>query len=162
MNKGKLTVLRGASGGRMKNHINDAKRKAEDELARKIEKSKGYNVDVRDIFTDADFDVICQNNEFFNGKIVDISKVQRYEKLKKAAQWLEAKSIEVVGIEIEPIEKDHPNAIIAIDIRRVSSFRDKELKAFSAMYILADTVFVSGVKDSVVRFTFGIEDIWEM
>ena len=57
--------------------------------------------------------------------------------------------------------RDRPNAIIAMDIRRHASLRDKELRVFTAMTALADSVFLSGIKDSTIRFTFGVEGIWK-
>lgn len=32
---------------------------------------------------------------------------------------------------------------------------------FTAMCAMADSVFMSGIKDSVIRFTFGIEEVWK-
>lgn len=160
MKKSGLRVLGGVSRNNMKERIERAKQKAEAEFEKKIQKSQESDVDVREIFTDVDFDAICENSDYFNGKVADMPKAQRYKKVELAAKWLEANSIEVVAIEVEPISKERPNAIITIDIRRLASFKGEELRVFTMMNALADTVFISGVKDSTVRFTFGIEDVW--
>lgn len=143
----------------MDKRIAQAKIKAETEYEEKLQKSRACDVDVRDFFSDEELDRILSDNEFFSGKIADLSAVQRYEKVKQAAMWLEANSLEVVKTDIEPISKTQPNVTISIEIRRLASLRGKELRVFSAMSILADTVFLSGIKDSTIRFTFGLECI---
>lgn len=37
-------------------------------------------MDVRDFFSDEELDRILTDNEFFNGRVADLSKVQRHEK----------------------------------------------------------------------------------
>lgn len=158
MKSGKVIVLQ---HGNMKEKIEQAKAKAETELQDKIALSKKSDIDVREIFTAEEFDAICQQNEFFAGKLADLSKVQRHKKLAMAAKWLNDHSMEVVVIEVEPVSQEHPNAIVSIEIRRLASLRDQELQAFTAMSALADTVFMSGLKDSTIRFTYGIEGVWQ-
>ena len=69
--------------------------------------------------------------------------------------------MEVVDVDMEPVSSSHPNAIITMEIRRLASLRGQELKVFTAMCAMADSVFMSGIKDSVIRFTFGIEEVWK-
>ena len=57
--------------------------------------------------------------------------------------------------------RNHPNVVVSLEIRRFASLKDKELRAFSAMAALSDSMFISGIKDSVTRFTFGIEGVWQ-
>lgn len=144
----------------MKDKIKRFTEKAEAELQAKLELSSRPDVDVREIFSAEEIDELLSRNEFFAGKIADLTKTQRHKKMADAARWLEAHSIEVVGIEIEPISQSRPNAIICMDIRRLASLREQELRAFTAMGMLADSMFISGVKDGVIRFTFGIEGVW--
>lgn len=141
--------------------IEQAKAKAEAAYQEKLEKSRASDIDVRDFFTDEELDRILSDNEFFSGKIADLTAVQRYEKVKQAALWLDANSLEVVKVDIEPISRTRPNVTISIEIRRLASLRGKELRVFSAMSILSDTVFLSGVKDATIRFTFGLEGVWQ-
>lgn len=159
MENGKVIVLQ--HNDDMKGKIEQAKAKAEAELQDKIERSKGSDIDVRNIFTAEEFDSICQRNEFFAGKLADLSKAQRHKKLALAAKWLNDHSMEVVSIDVEPVSQEHPNAIVSLEIRRLASLRDQELQAFTAMSVLADTVFLSGLKDSTIRFTYGIEGVWQ-
>lgn len=145
----------------MRESIERAKAKAEAELQDKIERSRQSDVDVRKVFTTEEFDTICQKNEFFAGKLADLSKAQRHKKLALAAKWLNDHSMEVVAVKVEPVSREHPNAIVSLEIRRLAALSGQELQAFTAMNALADTVFMSGIKDSTIRFTFGIEGVWK-
>ena len=145
----------------MGDRIKAAAKKAEEEYAAKVEKSRASDVDVRDFFTDEELEKLLSGNEVFNGHVADLSKMERYKRAVTAARWLEANSIEVVGLDIEGTSKSRPNAIIALDIRRLASLRGKELRVFTGLTALADTVFLSGIKDSTIRFTFGVEGIWQ-
>ena len=145
----------------MGKRIAAAAKAAEDDFNKKIERSRASDVDVRSFFTDEELDALLSGNEFFNGKIADLSKMERYDKAVAAAKWLEANSVEVVKVDIEGVARDRPNAIICLDMRRLASLRGKELKLFTAMFTLADSVFLSGIKDSHIRFTFGVEGIWK-
>lgn len=144
----------------MGERIEQAKKKAAANYQAKLEKSRASDVDVRDFFTDEELDKIL-SDEFFSGKVADLDAVQRYEKVKQAALWLDTNSMEVVSTEIEPISSTRRNVTISIEIRRLASLRGKELRVFSAMSILADSVFLSGLKDSTIRFTFGLEGVWQ-
>ena len=151
-------VIRFKGNGNMKEKIEQAAQRAEAEF---LEMSRQSNVDVREVFSAEEIDELYQRNEFFVGKIADLTKTQRHQKLADAAKWLHANSIEVVELQIEPVSQNHPNVIISLEIRRLASLRDEELRAFSAMTALADVMFISGVKDSVTRFTFSIEGVWQ-
>lgn len=155
----KVILFKG--NGNMKEKIEQAAQRAEAELQEKIELSRRPDVDVREVFTAEEIDELCQRNEFFAGKTADLTKTQRHKKLADAAKWLHANSIEVVDMQIETVSRNHPNVIVSLEIRRLASLKDKELRAFSAMAALADSMFISGVKDSVTRFTFGIEGVWQ-
>lgn len=145
----------------MGDRIKAAAKAAEADFEEKVEMSRAADVDVRSFFTDEELEQLLSGNEFFNGKVADLSKLERYKRACAAAKWLEANSIEVVKVEIEGVSRDRPNAIIAMDIRRLASLRDKELRVFTAMTALSDDLFLSGIKDSTIRFTFGVRDIWK-
>ena len=87
--------------------------------------------------------------------------MQRYEKLKLATQWMNDHSMEVVCVDIDKPSQSRPNVVVSMELRRLSSLRGRELKIFSAMNALADTVFLSGLKDEAIRFSFGIESLWQ-
>lgn len=144
----------------MKERIEAAKAKAEAEYTAKLEASRASDIDVRDFFTAEELDSILSGNGFFNGKIADLSKVQRHEKLSLAAKWMQAHSMEVTALDIEPVSRSRPNAIITLDIRRLASLRGKELQVFTMMAALADSLYISGIKDGVIRFTFTVEAVW--
>ena len=133
----------------------------EEEYQEKLERSKQSDVDARDFFDDEELDRILSDNEFFNGRVADLSKMQRYEKLKLAARWMNDHSMEVVCVDIDKPSQSRPNVVVSMELRRLSSLRGRELKIFSAMNALADTVFLSGLKDEAIRFSFGIESLWQ-
>ena len=102
----------------MGDRIKAAAKKAEEEYAAKVEKSRASDVDVRDFFTDEELEKLLSGNEVFNGRVADLSRMERYKRAVTAAKWLEANSIEVVNLDIEGVSKSRPNAIIVMDIRR--------------------------------------------
>lgn len=145
----------------MGDRIKAAAKAAEAAFEEKVEKSRASDVDVRSFFTDEELEQLLSSGESFNGKIADLSKLERYKRACAAAKWLDKNSVEVVKVEIEGVSRDRPNAIIAMDIRRLASLRGNELRVFTALTALADSVFLSGIKDSTIRFTFGVEGIWK-
>ena len=144
----------------MGKRIEAAKQQAEADFQAKVERSRECDVDVRDFFTPEELDRILAD-DYFNGKIADLSVMQRYEKVKQAALWMDAHCMEVACVEIEHLSSSRPNAVISIEIRRLASLRGKELRVFTAMSVLSDSVFLSGLKDSTIRFTFGLEGVWQ-
>lgn len=154
-------VIHFKGNANMKEKIEQAALRAEAEFKEKVEMSRRSDVDVREVFSAEEIDELYQNNEFFAGKIADLTKTQRHKKLAVAAKWLYTNSIEVVDMQIEPISQNHPNVVVSLEVRRLASLKGKELQAFSAMAALADSMFISGIKDSVTRFTFGIEGVWQ-
>lgn len=140
--------------------VEQAKKKTEQEYNEKQERSKSSKIDVRDIITSEELDRILSSGEFFNGQIVDLTKAQRYEKLKTAAYWMHAHSMEVVSVSAEKPTSSSPNVVVTLELRRLSSLRGRELKIFTVMTALADTMFLSSIKDDVIRISFGMEDVW--
>lgn len=151
----------GNSNSPMGQRIGAAKTKAEADFSKKVERSRAADVDVRSFFTDEELEQLLSGNEFFNGKIADLSKLERYKRACAAAKWLEAHSVEVVQVETDGVSRNRPNAIVSIDIRRLASLREEELRVFTALTALADDLFMSGIKDSTIRFTFGVRGIWK-
>ncbi len=144
----------------MAQRIEAAKKKAEAAYNEKLRKSMALDADVQDCFKSEESGGIL-SDDYFIGITANLSAMERYDKVKKAAMWLDANSMDVTGIEIEALSESRPNAAVTIELRRLASLRGKELRVFSAMNILADSVFISGVKDAAIRFTFGLEGIWE-
>ena len=144
----------------MKHKIEQARIKAEERYQEKLRQSRASAVDVRDFFDDEELERILQSNDFFTGKIADFSQLQKFNKLKMAAAWLDAHCLEVVKTEVVEPSKSRPNTTITVEVRRLASLHGKEKQVFASMQVLADTVFMSGLKDDVIRFTFGIEGVW--
>ena len=145
----------------MKTIIEAAKEKAEREFNEKMELASRSDIDIREVFTAEEFDELCRRNENFKGTKADFSKVQMHKKLAMAAKWLYEHSIEVVWYDVEPISKAQPNAIVVLEVHRLSSLRKQELQVFSAMAAMADQMFISGMKEDVIRFSFGVERVWD-
>ena len=145
----------------MGQRIKAAKKKAEAELAEKVQKSRDPSLDVRNLFSDEELEQLLARNELFEGHMADWTALQRYAKLAAAARWLDANSTEVVRVEIEDCSPSRPNAVVVMDIRRLASLQGRELKVYAGIVALADDLFLAGNKDEIVRFTFGIRDIWQ-
>lgn len=144
----------------MGERIAEAKRKAEQEYTEKIERSRAADVDVREFFSDEELDRILLSNEPFRGKLLDLTKQERYGKLATAARWMDANSIEVADIKIEGISHSRPNAVVVLELHRLASLQGREAKVFAAMAALADDLFIAGGDSKTVRVTFGVRDIW--
>ena len=144
-----------------KERIDNIAAQAEQRYQDKVNRSRESDVDVRDFFSDEELEQILQSNDFFTGKIADFSQLQKFNKLKMAASWLDAHCMEVVNTDIVEPSKTRPNTTITVEVRRLASLHGKEKQVFASMQILADTVFMSGLKDEVIRFTFGIEGVWK-
>ena len=138
--------------------IATAKEAAERDLQKKKELSGQCKVEVNDVMRPEELDHILSDN-FFGGKVGNLSALQRYEKMKLAASWLDCHCFECVGIDIQPPSRSRTRVTISIEIRRLSYLKDKPLRVFTALNILADSVFISGVKDDVVRYEFGVEGV---
>ena len=144
----------------MSERIELAKKKAELEYQEKLIKSQASDIDVRDFFSDEELMRLLNSETVFKGNIVDMSKHQRYKKLATAAKWMDANSIEVINIDIEKPTPSRPNVIVSLKLRRLCSLRGQELKVFSLMSALADSVYLSSIKDDSVKITFGVEKVW--
>ena len=144
----------------MRELIERAKRDAEREYQEKKTISLRYDADARKIFTAEDIERMLEEDEEFRGRTADMEKIRCYGRIVETARWLESHSIEVVKVEIESISASRPNVVVTIDIRRLASFKGEEKERLASMMRDADTVFMSGIKDDVIRQTFGVEQIW--
>ena len=140
----------------MKDKIEKARAEAEAQYQDKLKRSRESDVDVRDFFDDEELERILQSNEFFTGKIADYEKMERYNKLRMAAQWMMSHSLEVAATSTMD---EGRNGIVVVDIRRLASLRGEELRVFTLMNALADTVYLSGLKDDVIRISFVVDDM---
>lgn len=140
----------------MKNKIEQARIKAEERYQEKLRQSRESDVDVRDFFDDEELERILQSSDFFTGKIADYGKTERYNKLKMAAQWMLSHSLEVAATSSM---NEGKNGIVVIDIRRLASLRGEELRVYTIMNALADTVYLSSLMDNVIRISFVVNDM---
>ena len=69
----------------MKNKIEQARIKAEEQYQEKLRQSRESDVDVRNFFSDEELEQILQSNDFFTGKIADYEKMERYDKLRNGS-----------------------------------------------------------------------------
>ena len=145
----------------MSERIEQAKRKAEQEYTEKLHRSQESDIDVRDFFSDEELMRILESESIFHGNVADLTKLQRFEKLATAAKWMEANSIEVSGSEIEKPTQGRPNVVVSMTVRRLCSFRGKELGIITLMHALSDSVFVSSIKEEGTKFSFGVEKVWQ-
>ena len=136
------------------------KRETEQRYLAKIEKSKQLKLTIEDILADEEIQEFCRLNDLFEGRIADFSKAQRFEKLKKVGQWLDAHSMEVKGLSTSPVSSDKQNAIVMIDIKKLSILEKDDLKVFIAMFSLSDSVFISSVNDGFTRVSFYVQDVY--
>lgn len=139
-----------------KDRIADAAAQAEQRYQDKLQRSRESDVDVRDFFDDEELERILQSNEFFTGKIANLEKMERYNKLRMAAQWMESHSLEVAATSAM---SEGRNGIVVVDIRRLASLRGEELRVYTYMNALSDMVYVSGLMENVIRISFVINDI---
>lgn len=140
----------------MKHKIEQARIKAEERYQEKLRQSRASDVDVRDFFDDEELERILQSNDFFTGKIPNYEKMERYNKLCMAAQWMMSHSLEVAATSTM---NEGRNGVVVVDIRRLASLRGEELRVFAAMNAIADAVYFSGLKDDVIRISFVVDDV---
>lgn len=140
----------------MKHKIEQVRIKAEEQYQEKLRQSRESDVDVRNFFDDEELERILQSNDFFTGKIADYEQMERYDKLRMAAQWMMSHSMEVAATSTM---NEGRNGIVVIDIRRLASLRGEELRVFTVMNALSDSVYISGLMDNVIRISFVIKDI---
>lgn len=99
--------------------------------------------------------------DHYEGKTLDMKKAQQMMRLCELAKWLLDNSMDVTAIDVERIHPSHPNALVWIELKRLSSLDDEELDAFKEMTSLADHIFFSGIADNVIRVSFAIHRVWD-
>ncbi|MCC8048291.1 MAG: hypothetical protein LIO52_04240, partial [Oscillospiraceae bacterium] len=143
--------------------VEQAIAKVDAEWEAKLERAKEPDVDSSLFFTDEELDALLSGNDIFSGNIANLSNVQRFEKLKKAARWLDKYSMEIKNLKINDITSDNPNAYLFLDVRKISTYGDKEKKMVAALWTLADLVVVCAApadNSDSIRMSFGVHNIW--
>ena len=128
---------------------------------KKLEESRQPGVDVRSFFTEEEINFIL-SEKYFKGRIADFTTIQRHKKITDAAQWLKENSTDVIRFEAEKPSSKQPNAMIYMDIKRLSSLKGEELRLFTEMCALADNVYINGMgDDGLIRISFGVRDVFK-
>ncbi|MDO4841656.1 MAG: hypothetical protein Q3982_03150 [Phoenicibacter congonensis] len=99
--------------------------------------------------------------DHYDGKTLNMKKAQQMMRLGELAKWLLDNSMDITTIDIERIHPSHPNALVWIELKRLSSLDDEELEVFKEMTSLADHIFFSGIADDVIRVSFAIQRVWD-
>ena len=133
-----------------------AKVKAEYDARLQAKLEKSEQIEARAILNDEDIEVLRERSELFLGNITDMTKARRHEKLCMAANWLDVNGMEVLNVSVDPVSGEKPYSSVTMDISSVCSFDGVKLKVFTAMCMLADTVFIGNLGDLWTRFCFGV------
>jgi hypothetical protein len=132
-------------------------KKVSAEYEKELERKKKLYDEIGDaeVFTPEDFEFMLNENEMFRGKNVDLTQVQKYNKLSDAARWLDAKHTDVIKIDCPPLPTGRAG-YIGVDINDVSFFGEDVKRILAGMVLLCDNLTVSGLKEGVVHLSFGI------
>jgi len=150
----------------MEARIEKARKEAEARFWAKDEKRKELAQDislqeyVKSVLEDEDIQEMSRLNEMFEGKFIDISKAQKYEKMKQSAQWLDANCSYIDGYLLDEIRPDERNSGVRVDLSKIALFQEKDLRIFVNMCLLADFIVVSGFKENTVIISFDILDVY--
>lgn len=142
----------------MADRIERAKAKAELAYTEKLERAKAYDRESEHL-TPEELDSII-DSALLCGGIDALDAVQRYERIRQAALWLDAHCMDVVSVEAE--QTIRPHSTIRVELRRLASLQGKALHVFTAMSALADSLSISGVKDASIRVTFAVTGLADM
>ena len=139
----------------------DEMRKIKDaELKSKVKKLSETDLSITDILTPDDIEEILERNAFFKGKVTDLTKVHRHQMIVKISKWLDAKSFDVEWFKANPLSNEHASAAIILSLKQLTSFRELELQAITAMCSLADEICLSSLGDKSIRLSFIVESVF--
>ena len=127
-----------------------------DEKRKELAKDMSFQEYVKSVLEDEDIQEMSRLNEMFKGKFVDISKAQKYEKIKQLAKWLDANCSFVHGYFLNEIG----NSGVRIDLSKMALFQEKDLRIFVNICLLADFITISGIEDHKISIFFGIFDAY--
>ncbi len=139
--------------------IEQEKARQEAEFQAKIEASRAPNVDVRDFFTDEELARILADDHF-QGRVAELSKVKRYEELRKAANWIFVNCIDCSKLDVESVSSGNRNVGITLSLHRFSSFSGEAMKMLRVMFTLADSVYFSAIKEDEPLLSFSVMGVW--
>ena len=144
----------------MQEHIENAKRAAEERYLQKREKQGRLSMTIDEILADEDIQELCRLNDLFDGKVVNFTKTRRFKSLNQIAEWMDANWQMVNDYSVSPISSDKPNASVSIDIQKLIYIKEDELRAFIAACSLSDTITISSMNKDFTRITFGLLGVY--
>ena len=163
---GKLIHLENPNDA-MGQRIEAAKARAELAWEAKKGKSMAWDAEPDDGFSLEEFDAMISGNEFFQGKVISLSKKEQYERLIALGRWMEAKCQYVRQISIDKIVPSRKNATVRLDFSLMTMIEGDVARVYAAMNTLADDITISGAvqdrknSEKVVRISFCVKNIWE-
>lgn len=89
-----------------------------------------------------------------------MSKVKRYEELRKAANWIFINCIDCSKLDVERVSSGTRNVGLTLSLHRFSSFSGEALKVLRVMFELADSVYFSAVKEDEPLLSFSVMGVW--
>lgn len=95
----------------------------------------------------------------FKGRTFNMEALQRLKKIAALAEQLCKEEVDVLSVETEQPEDDHPHACIYITMKHVVIMESTDTLA--EILKLSDDVVILGRND-MVRLTVCVHDIWEM
>ena len=147
--------------------IEAAKKRAEENRVLKQDKSEAWNAESGDSFSLEEFDAMLLSNEFFNGKTVNFTRVEQFNKLHSLGKWMDAKCGYVRGISVDHPSRSRKNATVRIDLAIMNLLDGEAARVYAAMAALADDITISGIVqdrkdgDRCIRVSFCIYDVWD-
>lgn len=154
-----LTLIQntGNKRGKWQDRIDRVKAEYEKELERK--KALFDKTGCAGVFTPEDIAFMIDENESFNGKKVDFSKVEKWNKLAASAQWLDANHVDIVETVCPPLPSGRVGCI-TVSIKRVSSFNAEELRrTLAGMLLVCDSINIIALNADVINLIFHVRDI---
>lgn len=123
----------------MDTRIKEAIKKAEASYNEKKEKSR--SIDEKAKISDEDI------NRIISTDINNLTNDEKHSYLLNLSQWLDLNCFQVASV-----SKD--KTAIMIEFSRLSSISGKDLEVFNKMCSLSSQLFMSGIKDDVIKFSF--------
>ena len=135
-------------------------KRLEAEWLDKLERAKEPGVDVRSFFTDEEIRFLLSDRPF-TGRVMNFPAAQRHKKIGEHATWLKEKSLDVIDCQINKPNSGQPNAMVFMDVEKLTGFYGKEHEAFVKMCVLSDDIHFCATSDKHIRFSFGVLDIFK-
>ena len=111
-------------------------------------------------FTPKQIAEMHDRNENFSGKTANLSKMQTYNRIKNNLIAIFEKGKDVYRIEESAPRQHKQNAVIALDIDRISIYDNETACILAETMKMADRLVFSALEKHI-RISFGVENIWK-